>query len=197
MAYNNHFMFSTLTPNPTPPSSALENKILASNFSSLASLRETFIATADSMFGPGYTWLIKRNPRQQYSILNTYLAGSPFPAAHYRRQPIDVATLPSSSVPNSAAAYADVIARQGRTGNFSAGAMGQHSESGNMAPGGVELDVLMCVNTWQHCWLMDWGIGGKRGYLEAWWDSIDWGVVEANAGLGDMAVRLKQNYNRN
>ena len=53
-----------------------------------------------------------------------------------------------------------------------------------LAPGGVELDVLMCVNTWEHCWLMDWGIGGKRGYLEAWWDSIDWGVVEANAGWG-------------
>ena len=185
-------MFTTLTSNPTPPSSALESHILGSDFSSLASLRETFIATADSMFGPGYTWLIKRNPSQKFSILNTYLAGSPFPGAHYRRQPIDVATLPSSSVPGYSTALAELLGR-GRTGNMAAGAMGPHAESGDIAPGGVHLDVLMCVNTWQHCWLMDWGIGGKRGYLEAWWDSIDWDVVEANAGLGNRAVRLKQN----
>lgn len=63
-----------------------------------------------------------------------------------------------------------------------AGSMGQFSNEVKMAPGGVDLDVLMCVSTWEHTWLRDWGVAGKREFLEAWWECIDWGVVEANAG---------------
>ena len=55
--------------------------------------------------------------------------------------------------------------------------------SGNepmMAPGAVMLEPMLCVNTWQHVWLHDYGFGGKREYLERWWDSVDWDVVERN-----------------
>ena len=47
-----------------------------------------------------------------------------------------------------------------------------------IAYGGADLDILLCVNTWQHVWLMDWGIGGKKQFLEAWWEAVDWNVVE-------------------
>ena len=134
------------------------------------------------MFGPGFTWLIKRNPTQKFSILNTYLAGSPFPGAHYRQQPIDAATTKSSSIPGATAAWTTGTAGRPGDPGLTAGAIGYWSKSGQLAPGGVDLTVLTCVSTWEHCWLMDWGIGGKRAYLEAWWDSIDWGVVEANVG---------------
>ena len=144
------------------------------------------------MFGPGFTWLIKRNTDQQLSILNTYLAGSPFPGAHHRRQPIDVATTPRNLVPGSQKAWQTALAQPKGIGNMHAGQMGAFAEHGQQAPGGVNLDVLMCVSTWQHCWLMDWGIAGKRGYLEAWWDSVDWGVVERNAGWGDKAAKLRE-----
>ena len=40
----------------------------------------------------------------------------------------------------------------------------------------------MCVSTWEHVWLRDWGVGGKAAFLDAWWDRIDWGIVEQNAG---------------
>ena len=180
------------TSKPVPPSSIFEQQISLSNFSSLESLRETFIATADSMFGPGFTWLIKRNTDQKLSILNTYLAGSPFPGAHHRRQPIDAATTPKDLVPGAQKAWQSVMARSGGVGNMNAGRMGAFAEHGQLAPGGVDLDVLTCVNTWQHCWLMDKGIAGKREYLEDWWDSIDWRVVEANAGWGDNPVIPKE-----
>lgn len=144
------------------------------------------------MFGPGFTWLIKRNPSQQLSILNTYLAGSPFPGAHYRRQPLDAATSPSGSIPGSQPAWKAVLQLPSKDSNAHAGKFGSFAEHGQLAPGGVELEPLMCVNTWQHCWLMNWGIAGKRGYLEAWWDSIDWGVVERNAGWGGDAKKLPE-----
>ena len=144
------------------------------------------------MFGPGFTWLIKRNTDQKLSILNTYIAGSPFPGAHHRRQPIDVATTPRNMVPGAHKAWQEVLANTNGVGNMYAGKMGAFAELGQLAPGGVELDVLTCVSTWQHCWLMDWGIAGKRGYLEAWWDSIDWGAVETNAGWDMNAARMQE-----
>ena len=66
----------------------------------------------------------------------------------------------------------------------SAGVMGPYSKlDRKAAPGGAELDVLLGVSTWEHAWLRDWGVGGKRGFLEAWWERIDWGVVDELAGL--------------
>ena len=65
---------------------------------------------------------------------------------------------------------------------MSAGSIGSFSRGLEMAPGGVNLELLMCVSTWEHAWLRDWGVAGKGEYLDAWWESIDWLVVEANAG---------------
>ena len=46
------------------------------------------------------------------------------------------------------------------------------------APGGQDLEVLMCVSTWEHTWLRDWGYGKKRTFLESWWRMIDWEKVQ-------------------
>jgi Fe-Mn family superoxide dismutase len=50
----------------------------------------------------------------------------------------------------------------------------------DVAPGGIDVIPLLCVNTWEHVWLRDYGIGGKRAFLEAWWEVINWEEV-ANA----------------
>ena len=64
-----------------------------------------------------------------------------------------------------------------------AGSFGMHSaNAGKGAPGGQDLNVLLGVSTWEHTWLRDYGPGGKRSFLEAWWDRIDWGVVEGILG---------------
>lgn len=63
------------------------------------------------------------------------------------------------------------------------GAFGLYSKGHEaLAPGGESLEVLLGVNTWQHVYLTDYGVGGKREYLEAWWESIDWEVVRNRAG---------------
>ena len=42
----------------------------------------------------------------------------------------------------------------------------------------------MCVNTWEHVYMYDYGVQAKRKYLEDWWRCIDWGIVDTNAPPG-------------
>ncbi|KAI9818027.1 MAG: hypothetical protein M1827_000651 [Pycnora praestabilis] len=188
MAHNNHFFFNCLSSKPTPITSAGRalTEQLSTDFSSLTTLRADFLATASSMFGPGFVWLVKTTERSQYRILTTYLAGSPYAGAHHRRQPVDMATQSSSSAGGlSGADYARQQSVQNTVGAFGA-ASGRQKR---IAPGGIEIQPILCVNTWEHVWLRDWGVGGKRGFLEAWWEMVDWGVVAGNANVGERIGR--------
>lgn len=165
MAWSNHQFFSTLSPTP-PKMSPNFTSHINNSFSSVDSLRATFIATANAMFGPGFVWLVRhknRNPHlmeNELSILTTYLAGSPLPGAHYRKQEVDLNTMMAA-------------------GSFGSAALLTRKEN-KLAYGGADLDILLSVNTWEHVWLRDWGIGGKKAFLEEWWRAIDWDVVEAS-----------------
>ncbi|KAL8986270.1 MAG: hypothetical protein Q9205_000254 [Flavoplaca limonia] len=230
-AHNNHFFFETLTPDPTPIPNPLLSHI-DSSFSSLASLRSHFIATADSMFGPGYVWLVKRtqitmNDNMKLSILATYNAGSPYPGAHFRQQPVDMNTAATGVTANmSPTGYARMMRGEegtnpmddrlrvygkgygtgnpnappsqeapysGTAGSFGAYSattqnLNLHPES-RRAPGGAMIEVLLGVSTWEHVWLRDWGITGKRKFLEAWWEKVDWEKVLARSGFGSGGKR--------
>lgn len=68
----------------------------------------------------------------------------------------------------------------------------------NLAPGGADVEVLLGCNTWEHTWMMDWGIRGKRDYVEGWWAAVDWAVVEESAKFDaykrpDVKERLRHN----
>ncbi len=61
-----------------------------------------------------------------------------------------------------------------------AGSFGRYSEQareGHLSAGALNAVPLLCLNTWQHMWIPDYGITGKRTYLAAWWERIDWDVV--------------------
>lgn len=156
---------------------------LAQDFSSLDTLKAEFLATATAMFGPGFVWLVKATEQSRFHLLTTYLAGSPYPGAHYRRQPVDMATQNAQSAGGlSGADYARQTTVQNAVGAFGPRSRMQPK----IAPGGVGLTPVLCVNTWEHVWLRDWGIGGKRAFLEAWWERVDWGVVANNADVGGL-----------
>ncbi|KAJ5156399.1 hypothetical protein N7492_009202 [Penicillium capsulatum] len=165
MAHNNHFFFNCLSPAETkiPENFA---KDIVETCSSVESLKLDFLATASSMFGPGFVWLAKNLEREgMLQVFCTYNAGSPYPAAHARRQPVDMATH-SPDTP---------------LGNQFAGAMGAHARNAkNLAPGAIDVQPILCVNTWEHAWMMDYGIAGKDEYLERWWNRINWDVVYDN-----------------
>lgn len=187
MAFNNHFFFKGITRDEqiAPPSHTLTAAIDLA-FSSMDTLRAEFLATAEVMFGPGFVWLVEHQPRESRAglrILATYLAGSPLPGAHYREQSQDLNTQdPSYLAGLSQAEYA----RQTTVQN-TAGVYGQHStqrsNQSKLALGGAEVTPLLCVNTWEHVWLGDYGVEGKRKYLENWWDRIDWSVVNQLASV--------------
>jgi Fe-Mn family superoxide dismutase len=170
MAHNNHFFFQGLSTNHLPLEHVkdMRDKI-TTQFGSLDNFRISFIESAAGMFGPGYTWLVwdptGRGHMGSFKILNTYAAGTPYGEAGHRRQEQDMAT-----------------------GNL--GSMGPYSGSGkkdaSIAPGSTRLTPLMCVSTWQHVYLHDYGVAGKREFLNNWWDVLDWYVV-ANNYKGAMA----------
>ncbi|PHH70658.1 hypothetical protein CDD82_6997 [Ophiocordyceps australis] len=170
MAHNHHFFFSTITPTGTPMPDDLREH-LETSFSSLETLRREFILTADVMFGPGFVWLVKAGDNS-YRLVNTYLAGSPYSGAHWRAQPQDLNTLGSSG---SARTFIEKTAAA-------------DTSKPPTPPGGIHVEPVLCLSTWQHVWLLDWGIGvggrgGKLAFAEAWWTRIDWEQVAERAGI--------------
>ncbi|KAK4553007.1 hypothetical protein LTR86_009931 [Recurvomyces mirabilis] len=183
MAHNNHFFFSTLSTAPMKLDKlpTLEQS-LCNTFGSIATLEMTMLDTAASMFGPGFVWLIwARNLdnssvgggsklRGSWRILTTYLAGTPYAEAGYRQQGIDGNNQNAKSYDE----YMRVTPPVGAFGAYSKS--GQ--EQAKLPPGGTNVLPVLCVNTWEHVWLRDYGINGKRTFLKDWWDAIDWAAVE-------------------
>jgi Fe-Mn family superoxide dismutase len=153
---------------------------LTESFSSVDTLRLEMIATADAMFGPGFVWLVQIRDSTRATgycrLLTTYNAGSPYSGAHYRRQAVDMAT--QSDLPKTSAE----MARYQPVNTV--GAFGEQSPAKKIAPGGVDVIPLLCVNTWEHVWLRDYGIGNKRAFLESWWNRIDWNAVNDHMEVG-------------
>jgi len=185
MAHNNAFFFETLASQPVSMPEALKDE-LENSFGSIETLRREFIVTASSMFGPGFVWLVKTKDRK-YSLLCTYLAGSPYPGAHYRRQPVDMNTEDAKSV-------SDAIRR---TNSWevvnSVGSHGPLSRN-KMSPGGIDANPILCVNMWEHVYLPDYGVGaggvgGKKAFVESWWHCIDWAKVSDYADVKQRTLR--------
>jgi superoxide dismutase, Fe-Mn family len=177
MAHNTHFFFDGIAPEPVAMPDALRLELEAS-FSSLETLRREFVVSASAMFGPGFLWLVRAGP-SDYRILPTYLAGSPYPGAHWRAQSADLNTLGADG---SAHAHLRSHALGAR------GGAGRALHPAHLPPGGIDLEPLLCLNTWEHTWLLDWGVGkggagGKMAFAESWWERIDWDVVAKKAGV--------------
>ncbi|PVI00288.1 manganese and iron superoxide dismutase [Periconia macrospinosa] len=171
-AYNNAFFFNGINTDPnitSVPSSDLKEEIVK-NFNSLETMRDEILGIADAMFGPGYVWVVQdSHPRStKMRVLTTYIAGSPLAGAHNRRQEHDLNTQ-----------NADSYQQLNGVGSFGASARKPNAplDKEKTALGGANVTPLLCVNTWQHVWLPDYGVTGKMDYLEAWWNKINWNVV--------------------
>lgn len=187
-AYNNHFFFSTLSPHPheLEKKPALQTS-LKRTFGSVETLRMTMLDTAAAMFGPGYVWLLWASEPAgssagriagrsgHWRILTTYLSGTPYPEAGYRQQGLNMAT-------NNAVSYQQYL--DSLPVNPVA-AFGPYSQDGREAakypPGGTKVTAVLCLSTWEHTYIYDYGLMGKRKYLEDWWNAVDWDLVNKNA----------------
>ncbi|KAK0729194.1 Manganese/iron superoxide dismutase [Apiosordaria backusii] len=215
MAHNNHFFFLGLSPNRTEAEkmpTQLKEALIRS-FGSLGALQELMVNTATSMFGPGFVWLVRTGRPQQpggFRVLATYLSGSPYPGAHWRKQNLNAST--------------DIgeFTEQGRQAgrqylDYSTMGAGKNAASYKrdaFAPGGVETEPVLCLNTWEHAWLFEYGFGGsstsvlkasipsaegepenqmsgKEVYARAWWNYVDWNQVESLAFPGKSSPRAR------
>lgn len=186
MASNNHFFFSGFSLKPQPLDQIPQLKTSLENaFGSIETLRMTMLDTADAMFGPGFVWLVwayhpdensstAMSKKGDWRILTTYLAGTPYPEAGYRHQGLDMNT--------SNAATFDAYRAAEPVNNV--GAFGPHSAAGKaqalIPPGATKVAPVLCVNTWSHVYHYDFGLLGKRKYLNDWWEAIDWSYVDNN-----------------
>lgn len=151
-------------------------KSVEDSFTSVETLKRDFIATANAMFGPGFVWLVRTDDgidRKRLALLTTYIAGSPYPGAHFRRQIRDLNTEMDLKSPEEASRLR-ALSNMPIANNV--GIHGPRSAPKD-APGGIGVIPLLCVNTWEHVYLADWGILGKKQFLEAWWDRIDWNII--------------------
>ena len=189
MAHNNHFFFEALSKETTEIPSNIKADIERC-FGSVETLKREMIVTAGSMFGPGFVWLVRNNDHgnggKSLNILTTYLAGSPYSGAHHRRQAVDMTT-----------ESADVT--KGLPVNAQIGAHGPLSKKqGKTAPGGIDVNPILCINTWEHVYLPDFGVGadgvdGKMAYAERWWDHINWNQVWSRGySSGDRIDRINK-----
>lgn len=182
MAHNNQFFFEGMHPTGLPMSKRLEGA-LEKSFGSIETLRQELVYTAAAMFGPGFVWLVKMdvpgNP-DVFKVLVTYNAGSPYPAAHWRRQNMDTNTHVGEWSEEGLAAGKTYLER-------SAGGAGEQTFESKkrlaLAPGGANLVPVLCLNTWEHVWLRQFGFqvgnkSGKHAFAENWWHRINWERVE-------------------
>ena len=201
MTHNNHFFFKHLSPKPVAMPDALRVH-LERSFGSIETLRQEMVYTAASMFVPGFVWLVKTSQPAlpvAFKVLATYAAGSPYPGAHWRRQEVDMATAAGATTDagiDAGRAYLDRTAY----GAGKRGAPGAASVTKKVdhAPGGTDLLPVLCINTWEHVWLWDYGFGvgapdrGKLGFAEKWWKHVNWDLVlkEANVQKHEMSANV-------
>lgn len=192
-AHNNHFFFEGLASEQTTMPSRLEEDLQRS-FGSVQTLKEELTLTARGMFGPGFVWLVRAErvgDPESFRVLATYLAGSPYPGAHWRRQPYDMNTVDNRApLPAGDAVIAAMRPPPGDPVEYlerrHQGSWGRVPDAAKFAPGGIDLVPVLCVNMWEHVWVHDYGVfregvDGKANYLENWWNRINWNIVAERA----------------
>ncbi|OAA68627.1 superoxide dismutase [Niveomyces insectorum RCEF 264] len=194
MAHNTDFFFKQLRSSAsepldgTPAATAAADRMPASlrvaiedSFGSVATLRREFVATASAMFGPDDL------PRGLAAVdMNT--VGAEVVAA---TTPGAAAGSTTTPVPGSEDAARQWLNRQ------AAAIASPHGTPGTdrRPPGGIDVIPLLCVSTWEHVWLRDYGLGatgeggGKTAFVEAWWDAVDWDAVADLANLNRLKLK--------
>jgi Fe-Mn family superoxide dismutase len=70
--------------------------------------------------------------------------------------------------PGWAILYWDPVGKQ-----FQAGFVGEQHH-GHF----VTLPIVLAMDVWEHCFILDYGAAGKGKYLDAFFKNLNWGVVE-------------------
>ncbi|GEQ68036.1 hypothetical protein JCM33374_g1702 [Metschnikowia sp. JCM 33374] len=153
-AHNNHFFFEQLTDKAhaatTRPSRFLLERI--NGVSSLESLKNEVVKLAESAEGQGWIFLVE-SADKSFRLLKCNNDGTPY--YHGKNQSLDL---------------------NGNIDPQSFEELTQVKQKGDNAELDFTLPVL-AINFWDVAYLTDYGITGKREYLEKVFDCINWDVI--------------------
>ena len=196
MAHFNHFFFESLRPDESrieKDSSGEEHTVNARDIpdnllrdieqsfdGSIDNLRNAMLDHANAIFGNGFVWLVKYpvvsagiNNSSGLKILCTYNAGSPYSEAYKMRQGVD------RTVGGDPVRYAQEDQMYGRARQSYGQPFAGQNRNAFSAPNGLQATPLLCINVWEHMWVLDYGLSpvAKETYTKAWWQTINWDVV--------------------
>jgi Fe-Mn family superoxide dismutase len=152
-----------------PPQHDKFDRAVGSSFGSLLELKTLLIESSYAINGDGFTWLVAVQPEstllgknnasfESLAVLNTYNAGHPENSDRFGQ-------LTNISKENKV---------QEMTKRILPTVEDAQRESSNI---GRTYYPLLCVDVSPKVWLHDYGVYGKRQYLEQYWRSIDWETV--------------------
>lgn len=130
------------------------------SFGSHLGLKEQMINHADAIFGNGYTWLVAT--QGGLGVVNTYNAGTPF--SHITEQERRGAS--SSTSPASSSSFSSALSSASSDADV------------DSLLKLTDIVPLVNLNVWQHVYLPDYGVAGKRKFLENLFLTINWEKVE-------------------
>lgn len=163
---------------PNIPTNELSGHLI-SNFGSLIEFKTLLVNSAHAINGDGFTWLVARNnnyftediPRRSASgktfdqlfIVNTYNSGSP--KNNDRVGQLDELRTKHVTKNNFAA------------GELSTSTIPSFEDAAYSKFQNIEYFPLLAIDASPKVWLHDYGVFGKRQYLEQVWKAIDWDIV--------------------
>lgn len=154
-AFSNHFYFDSLKTDETTIPDDLKRLIDAS-FNSMDDFKAHFSATAESMLGSGWVWLVL-DASSQLRILATYNAGTPFDFQRLQNTDPNTGLATGSSLGKKEHDYALYQALK--------------------RP--YSLTPVACLSVWQHSYITDYGVAGKRAYVDKFFENLDWEKIAA------------------
>lgn len=159
-AHNNHLFFQQLKHNGAKipiQESDIKPQLLASvknTFQSLENFRNEFLYAADVMPGNGWVFLIE-DENKELKIVSCNNDGTPY--FYGRNQTYDLNTTFDYENYKKLIKYKQNILDNVKDYSL----------------------PLLCVNVWEHAYIVDYGVNGKSEYLENFWNSINWNVINA------------------
>lgn len=159
-AHNNHLFFQQLKHNGarTPvQESDIKPQLLNSiknTFQSLENFRNEFLLAADIMSGNGWVFLVE-DQNKELKIVTCNNDGTPY--FYGRNQAYDLNTVFEYQNYKKLMKYKQDILDNVKDYSL----------------------PLLCINVWEHAYIVDYGVTGKAEYLEKVWDNIDWNVINS------------------
>ncbi|KAG7663047.1 uncharacterized protein J8A68_003429 [[Candida] subhashii] len=155
-AHNNHFFFEQLANKEeaqlTRPSRFIMDRLIRNDIPDISVLKEKMLTLAENSVGQGWVFLVE-TPYKSFQIIKCNNDGTPY--YYGKNQSLDL----NGGVDESAYQYLENLKERAA----------KRERDYNLP--------ILAISFWDQSYIKDYGLGGKKEYLERVWDCIDWNVI--------------------